>query len=105
MIRAIDIQKRDELYLYSNPIKAQKKAFTYLGRNAILYKSQNINKKYAIIDPSGKIINFGQLGYEDYTKHNDKERRKNYLTRTSGMRGNWKDNPYSANNLSRNILW
>jgi len=105
MIRAIDIPKRDELYLYSNPIKAQKKAFTYLGRNAILYKSQNINKKYAIIDPSGKIINFGQLGYEDYTKHNDKERRKNYLTRTSGMRGNWKDNPYSANNLSRNILW
>jgi hypothetical protein len=105
MIRAIDIPKRDELYLYSNPIKAQKKAFTYLGRNAILYKSQNINKKYAIIDPSGKIINFGQLGYEDYTKHNDKERRKNYLTRTSGMRGNWKDNPYSANNLSRNLLW
>ena len=105
MIRAIDIPKRDELYLYSNPIKAQKKAFTYLGRNAILYKSQNINKKYAIIDPSGKIINFGQLGYQDYTKHNDKERRKNYLTRTSGMKGNWKDNPYSANNLSRNILW
>ena len=105
MIRAIDIPKRDELYLYSNPIKAQKKAFTYLGRNAILYKSQNINKKYVIIDPSGKIINFGQLGYEDYTKHNDKEKRKNYLTRTSGMRGNWKDNPYSANNLSRNILW
>jgi len=105
MIRAIDIPKRDELYLYSNPIKAQKKAFTYLGRNAILYKSQNINKKYAIIDPSGKIINFGQLGYQDYTKHNDKERRKNYLTRTSGMKGNWKDNPYSANNLSRNLLW
>jgi hypothetical protein len=105
MIRATDIPKRDELYLYSNPIKAQKKAFTYLGRNAILYKSQNINKKYAIIDPSGKIINFGQLGYQDYTKHNDKERRKNYLTRTSGMRGNWKDNPYSANNLSRNLLW
>ena len=105
MIRAIDIPKRDELYLYSNPIKAQKKAFTYLGRNAILYKSQNINKKYAIIDPSGKTTNFGQLGYADFTKHNDKLRKENYLTRTAGMKGNWKNNPYSANNLSRNILW
>jgi len=105
MIRSTDLPKRDELYLYSDPIKAQKKAFTYLGRNAILYKSANINKKYAIIDPSGKIVNFGQLGYEDFTKHKDNNRRKNYLTRTANMLGNWKNNPYSANNLSRNILW
>ena len=102
---AVDLPKSDELYLYSNPVKAQTQAFKYLGKNAVLYKSQNINKKYAIIDPSGKTTNFGQLGYEDFTKHNDKLRRKNYLTRTAGMKGNWKNNPYSANNLSRNILW
>jgi len=105
MIRAIDLPKNDELYLYSNPIKAQKRAFMYLGKKAVLYKPQNVNKKYAIITPEGKIINFGQIGYEDFTKHKDKLRRKNYLTRTLGMRGDWKNNPYSANNLSRNILW
>jgi len=105
MIRAIDVPKKDELYKYSNPVKAQKQAFIYLGKKALLYKSKNINKKYSIIDPSGKIINFGQLGYEDFTKHDDDARRKNYLTRTAGMKGNWKNNLYSANNLSRNILW
>ena len=102
---AVDVPKNDELYLYSNPIKAQAKAFKYLGKKSVLYKSQNVNKKYAIIEPSGKTIHFGQLGYEDFTKHNDKLRKNNYLTRTAGMKGNWKNNPYSANNLSRNILW
>ena len=34
MIRAIDLPKNDELYLYSNPIKAQKRAFMYLGKIA-----------------------------------------------------------------------
>ena len=105
MLLAVDLPKNDELYLYSNPVKAQKNAFKYLGKNALLYKSKNVNKKYAIIEPSGKTTNFGQLGYSDFTKHNDKLRRKNYLTRTAGMKGNWKNNPYSANNLSRNILW
>jgi hypothetical protein len=45
------------------------------------------------------------MGYEDFTKHKDPIRRHNYLTRTANMKGNWKDNPYSPNNLSRNILW
>jgi hypothetical protein len=27
------------------------------------------------------------------------------LTRTKGMLGDWKRNKYSANNLSRHILW
>jgi hypothetical protein len=45
------------------------------------------------------------MGYEDFTKHHNKTRRKNYLTRTKFMRGDWKNNKYSANNLSRNILW
>jgi hypothetical protein len=35
----------------------------------------------------------------------NKERRKNYLTRSNGMKGNWKNNKYSANNLSIHVLW
>ena len=52
-----------------------------------------------------KWIHFGQMGYEDFTKHKDKKRQENYLKRTAAMRGDWKDNEYSPNNLSRNILW
>jgi hypothetical protein len=81
-------------------------AYKYLGKTAKLYPARNPVKKYSIFDPiHKKWVNFGQLGYEDYTKHHDKKRRKNYLTRTKSMRGNWKNNKYSANNLSREILW
>ena len=52
-----------------------------------------------------KWIYFGQMGFEDFTKHKDLKRRESYLNRTANMRGNWKDDLYSANNLSRNILW
>jgi len=92
--------------LYSNPRQAQRMAHKYLGKTAKLYPARNPAKKYSIFDPKNeKWVNFGQMGYEDFTKHHDKNRRKNYLTRTKYMRGDWKGNRYSANNLSRNILW
>lgn len=95
-----------KLKKYSNPLTAQHKAYKYLGKTAKLYPARNSAKKYSIFDPiNKKWINFGQIGYEDYTKHHDKKRRHNYLTRTKSMRGNWKNNKYSANNLSREILW
>lgn len=97
---------RKNLNKYSDPITAQRMAFKYLGKTAKIYPSNRPEKKYQIFDPkNNKWIHFGQIGYEDYTKHLDKKRRKNYLNRTKYMRGNWKDNKYSANNLSRNILW
>ena len=94
------------IYLYSSPRKAQRMAYKYLGKTAKLYPASNPAKKYMIYDPkNNKWVNFGQMGYEDYTKHRDKTRRKNYLTRTKGMLGDWKNNKYSANRLSRSILW
>jgi hypothetical protein len=45
------------------------------------------------------------MGYEDYTKHKNKTRRRNYLTRSARIKGDWKKKRYSANNLSRNVLW
>jgi len=96
----------NRIYLYSNPKIAQMKAYKYLGKTAKLYPAIDQKKKYSIFDKkNNKWINFGQIGYEDFTKHHNKTRRKNYLTRTKFMRGNWKKNKYSANNLSRNILW
>jgi hypothetical protein len=105
MIEIRNLSKDDELYKYSNPILAEQKAKKYLGSKTILYKSNNKNKKYAVIDDKNHIINFGQLGYEDYTKHNSLEKRNKYLKRATNIKGNWKDNKYSPNNLSINILW
>ena len=59
-----------------------------------------------IFDPDNKKwVYFGEMSYQDHTKHSDPIRRQNYLNRTANMRGDWKNNKYSANNLSRNILW
>jgi len=91
---------------YSTPKTAQSRAYKYLGRTAKLYPASRKHKKYKIFDPIHNTwSNFGQLGYEDYTKHKDKSRRKNYLARSTKMKGDWKKNPYSPNNLSIHILW
>jgi hypothetical protein len=95
----------DEIWMYSNPREAQQKAFQIYGKDAILFRSNAKNKKYYIINPKGHKVNFGQMFFEDYTKHKDMARRMNYLNRSAGIKGNWKDDGYSPNNLSRNILW
>lgn len=94
------------LLKYSNPKTAQKKAYKYLGKTAKLYPADKKDKKYKIFDQKNeKWVNFGQLGYEDFTKHKNKSRRKNYLTRSRNIKGAWKPNKYSPNNLSIHILW
>lgn len=97
--------ENDSIWDYSNPLEAQQKAFQIYGQSAVLYRSKTKNKKYAIVNPAGKVVNFGQIGFEDFTKHKDQVRRQNYLKRTANMKGNWREDGYSANNLSRNILW
>jgi len=91
---------------YSNPVIAQKMAYKYLGKTAKLYPATKKDKKYRIFDPKNKKwINFGQLKYEDYTKHRNKMKRHNYLTRSKSIKGDWKKNKYSPNNLSIHVLW
>ena len=104
-IKATEIAKSDPLFKFSNPFQAQRQAHKYLGKRAVLYRSTNKHKKYMILDPNERIVHFGQMGYEDYTKHLDKQRRKNYLTRSRNILGDWKDNKYSPNNLSIHVLW
>jgi hypothetical protein len=45
------------------------------------------------------------MGFEDFLKHADPVRRMNYLNRSSKIKGDWKSDPYSPNNLSMRILW
>jgi hypothetical protein len=95
-----------DLLKYSNPVEAQKKAIEYLGKDALLYTSTNSKKKYSIYDPNKKrFVNFGAMGYEDFTLSKDDERRRRYLARATKIKGNWKDDKYSPNNLAINILW
>jgi hypothetical protein len=94
------------LTAYSNYGTAAKKAKMYLGKDTKLLISTREDKKYMILDPTiNKYIHFGQMGYEDYTKHNDDSRRNRYLKRAINIKGHWRDNKYSPNNLSIPILW
>ena len=63
------------------------------------------NKKYMIMNDENKLVHFGDLRFSDYTKHQDEDRRNNYLSRATKIKGNWKKDKYSPNNLSLNLLW
>lgn len=96
---------KKSIRLYSNPTEVYRRASKYLGKTAKISLSTKKEKKYMVITPDGKIVHFGQMGYEDYTKHKNKTRRKNYLKRSRKIRGNWKKNKYSPNNLAIHLLW
>jgi len=91
--------------LYSNQTEVYRRAKKYLGKTVKINLSTKKNKKYMITTLDDKIVHFGQMGYEDFTKHKNKTRRKNYLTRARGIKGNWKQDKYSANNLAIHLLW
>ena len=62
-------------------------------------------------------VNFGNAGYNDYIIYkrlektgladdNEAEKRRQlYLHRSKFIKGNWKNNKLSKNNLSRSIIW
>lgn len=64
--------------------KRNKKIQTY-----IIQPSTWKHKKYVVILPNGKQVNFGDNRYEDYTQHKNYERRKAYLLRHSNE--DWND--------------
>jgi len=97
--------KEQEIKKYSNPTQVYKLAAKYLGKTAKIGLSTKKEKKYMVITPDGRKVHFGQMGYEDFTKHKNKTRRKNYLTRSGNIKGDWAKDKYSANNLARKLLW
>jgi hypothetical protein len=112
------MDKYDELLEYSDPVKVRRNLRKYLGKNVKLYISTRKNKKYMVMRPEGTDgspvlasrrrrtwSHFGQLPYEDYTKHRNELRRIRYLQRATNIRGNWAEDPYSSNMLSINLLW
>lgn len=98
--------KIEDLADFSTFQTAQDKAEKYLGDDAMLFASPKKDKKYRIYNPiKCKWVDFGQMGYEDFTKHHDETRRQNYLNRANNIKGNWKKDKYSPNNLAIHILW
>jgi hypothetical protein len=67
------------------------------------YRSDRPDKKYYIITDKGKKVYFGASGYEDFTQHGDKERKRLYLARHRS-REDWGDKD-TAGFWSRWLLW
>ena len=68
-----------------------------------VYPSTRSDKKYMIENPfTNKIVHWGQMNYEDWTKHRDNERRKNFRNRNA----KWANaDPYTPAFLSYYLLW
>ena len=93
----------NELNKYSDFKAVNDNAKRLYGKE--VFVSTRKNKKFMIMNDDKKWIHFGQLGYEDFTKHRDKQRRELYLKRASKLKGDWKTNIYSPNLLSIVLLW
>lgn len=97
--------KYEELLKNSNPDKVSKNALDYFGKVVPIYMSDKPNKKYMLKNPQGKYVHFGDINYEDFTRHMDKSRQTKYLKRAMAIKGNWFNDPYSPNNLSLHLTW
>jgi len=70
-----------------------------------LLKSPRRDKKFRVVFSNGKHVDFGQIGYSDYTIHKDPERMKRYLTRHQ-RREQWRPKGFqTAGFWSRWLLW
>lgn len=84
---------------------------TFPGYNRPIASDRKGKKKMVLVKRGDKVklVHFGQKGYEDFTQHKDKARRKNYLARSGGIRGKGgkltKNDPFSPNYWARRELW
>lgn len=88
---------------YTNPIKVFQNAKRILGNDVNIKLSTRKDKKYMVLNPNtNKWIHFGQMGYQDYTKHQDNKRRQLFRLRNQ----KWAEQDlYSAGFLSYYLLW
>lgn len=82
-----------ELNQYSNYQKAKKKIKFYGLDPKRLYISDKPQKKYYYQWSDGKKTYFGLMGYEDYLKHQDEQRRSRFLRRNAKWKTFPRDSP------------
>jgi hypothetical protein len=91
--------KLKELRNYSDPEYVMQKA-KMMGLNPV-HESSRKDKKYMVFD-GRTMVHFGQMGYEDATKHNDIDR----INRFKKRNWKWQNSPkYSPAWLSWFLLW
>ena len=91
--------KLRELRNFSDPEYVMNKA-KMMGLNPV-HESSRKDKKYMVFD-GRKMVHFGSLPYEDYTKHRDEER----LIKFKKRNWKWQNAPkYSPAFLSWYLLW
>ena len=91
---------------YSNPTIVAQRWARYRDSPAdgdIFIDDDGKHKYYIIRD--NKKIRFGAYGYQDYTLHKNQKIRKAYRARAMAIKGKWKEDKYSKNNLAIHLLW
>ena len=83
--------------LYKDQIKRIKQL---TGADSEIYPSSHKHKKYMVFN-GVNMSHFGDIRYEDYTKHHDEIRRQKYLNRFNKHH----NSPYSPYQLSLLLLW
>ena len=98
-------------------LKVVKQIAKRAGYDPASIREANGGKKLLITTPEGKDVSFGASGMGDYIIYSLLEKqgkvpdgtaerhRKSYLSRATKIKGNWKSNKYSPNNLAIRILW
>jgi len=109
------IDKEEAVRKISNPTTVFRNFKRYKGRdNAVIEISNRPGKKYVVfVNPKidnglmyswTKQVHFGS-NLADFTKTRSEQQRQNYLKRACGIKGNWRNDKYSPNNLAINLLW
>jgi hypothetical protein len=101
---------------YLETARAVAKARGYANWDTVEFANDK-NNKLRITAPDGTVRKFGAVGYGDFLIWSHLERNgkapkgtandKKFRFRKShmAMKGNWRRDPYSPNNLAINILW
>lgn len=103
---------QEDDYMQSGGLPDRYKKLGFSEVNQVKNAPQGDSHKKMVVAKKGdkyKLVKFGYRGMEDYTQHKDKDRRKNYLSRSGGIRNGsgqlTKDDVFSPNFWSRKNLW
>jgi hypothetical protein len=100
---------------YLREIKAKAKKTGY-DPHAVKFAMDGVHK-FEYTTPTGQTVRFGRVGYGDFILWTHQEREgkvpKGYASRKravfhkshEAIKGDWKTNPYSPNNLALALLW
>ena len=88
-------------------VTANKKGY---DSRALEFANDGIHK-LMIYDDKGNVRKFGRVGYGDFILWSAKSptiaqtKRKGYIARATKIKGDWKRDKFSPNNLAISILW